>query len=320
MSDDLMFRVLKRYYVLNENQDTIAQSENTSKSTISRLLKKGEKLGFVRHVVDIPIKTHEELEHKLVEKYNLSLARVVPTESENIDLINFNVTLSAGHFLNQTIKSGDTIGVSWGETLTAFVNNLPEYSGKIDNVRVVQLNGSVSLQKESMYGDGIVRRIAANYGGSGYILPTPSLVDSPEIAGVLKQDSTIRSHFNLIEKCNITLFSVGAMRDDSVLIEAGYFTKENYAALREQDYCADICSKYIRSDGSYVIDDLYNRGMGISLEHLKQKECNIGLVAGHDKYKAALAALRGGYITHLFIDEQTAKLVLDEEEKEKTQI
>lgn len=318
MSDDLMFRVLKRYYVLNENQDTIAQSENTSKSTISRLLKKGEQQGFVRHVVDIPIKSHEELEYKLVEKYNLNLARVVPTDSDNIDLIKFNVTLSAGHFLNQIVKSDDIIGVSWGETLTAFVNNLPEYSGKVDNVRVVQLNGSVSLQKESMYGDGIIRRIAANYNGAGYILPTPSLVDSPEIAKVLKQDSTINNHFKLIEECNITLFSVGAMRDDSVLIEAGYFTKKDYAELRKQNYCADICSKYIKSDGSYVIDDLYKRGMGISLDCLKQKKCNIGLVAGHDKYKAALAALRGGYITHLFIDEQTATLLLNEEEKMKS--
>jgi DNA-binding transcriptional regulator LsrR (DeoR family) len=67
-----------------------------------------------------------------------------------------------------------------------------------------------------------------------------------------------------------------------------------------------------------VIDDLYKRGMGISLDCLKQKKCNIGLVAGHDKYKAALAALRGGYITHLFIDEQTATLLLNEEEKMKS--
>ncbi|MBO1307659.1 hypothetical protein JZO70_15895 [Enterococcus sp. 669A] len=314
MSDDLMFRVIKRYYILKENQDTIAQSESTSKSTISRLLKKAEKLGYVRHVVDVPIKSQDHLEGKLIEKYGLKRARVVPTDdSDNLGLIMFNVTLSAGQFLNQIVKANDIIGVSWGETMTAFANNLPEYGGKISNVQVVQLNGSISEQRELMNGDSIVRRIAANYDAKGYVLPTPSFVDSPEVAEALKKDSMISKNFELMEKSNITIFSVGSMRDNSVLIEAGYFTKEDYAELRKNDYRGDICSRYIKSDGSYVNDDLYNRGLGISLDSLKKKECNMGLVAGKDKSQAAIAALKGGYITHLFIDEDTAEKILAED-------
>ena len=311
MTDERMFRVVKRYYLLKENQDTIARAEKISKSTISRLLKKAEQMGYVRHVIDVPLSYCDELEIELSKCFDLTLARVLPAESENEQIALFDVVLAAGQYLNQMIQSGDVVGVTWGNTMRAFAESLPECTRKLRNVKVVQLNGSVSRRVTPTYGDRVVRRIADSYDGEGYVIPAPSFADTPEMRDLLMQDSTIRSYFNLIDQCRIALFGIGALSRNSVLIQAGYISSGQYDYLRSQRFCGDICSRYIKRDGSYVEDELYNRVIGISLDAIKLIPEKIGLVVGEGKAAAALAALRGGFITHLFIDERSAKRVLE---------
>ena len=314
-ADERLFRVVKRYYVLHENQDAIAHAENISKSTISRLLKKAEQMGYVRHVVNVPLSACDELERGLSDAFPLRFVRVLPSNGDGEDsdprLALFDVTLAAGQYLNQSIRPHEVIGVTWGRTLKAFADNLPECASRVDDVRVIQLNGSISRRVTPTYGDMIVRRIADNYDGECYSIPAPSFADTPELRDAMMRDSTIAALFSLVNRCSTVLFSVGCLDEDSVILQAGYLSAAQYGQLRRVGFCADICSRYIKADGSHEDDELYNRVIGISLERIREVPCSICMVAEPAKAAATLAALRGGYLTHLFIDEVTARRVLE---------
>lgn len=305
----LLIRVVKKYYLLDMKQDEIAKTENISKATVSRLINKAKNLGYVKFDLDFPALIAENLEKKLKDIFKLKHIFVVESFTNDRNLILSNVSEGLSKYLNSIISDGDIIGVSWGETMTYMSEHLKPSMKK--NVKIVQLNGSVSSGNISTLSENTLINFVNNYDAMGYFLNVPSFVDTKEIAETIKKDSKIREVLDLAEKADTVIFSVGYISENSVLIRAGYFTKDDYVDLRNEGYVSDICSRYIKNDGSHDTGELYNRVIGISLESIKNKKNSIGVVIGNEKAKGTLAALQGGYINTLFTDEDTAQAIID---------
>jgi len=305
----LLIRVVKKYYLLDMKQDEIAKTENISKATVSRLINKAKKLGYVKFDLNFPTLAAENLEKELKNIFNLKHIFVVESFTNDRSLTLSNISEGLSKYLNTITSDGDTIGVSWGETMTYMSEHLKPSLKK--DVKIVQLNGSVSSRNISTLSEKILMNFAKNYDAISYFLNVPSFVDNCEIAETIKKDSKIREVLDLADKADTVIFSVGYISEDSVLVKAGYFTKNDYANLRNEGYVGDICSRYIKYDGSHAIGELYNRVIGISLESIKLKKNSIGVVIGNEKAKGTLAALQGGYINTLFTDEDTAQKIID---------
>ena len=305
----LLIRVVKKYYLLDMKQDEIAKTENISKATVSRLINKAKNLGYVKFDLNFPALVAENLEKKLKDIFKLKHIFVVESFTNDRNLISSNVSEGLSKYLNSIISNGDIIGVSWGETMTYMSEHLKPSMKK--NVKIVQLNGSVSSGNISTLSENTLINFVNNYDAMGYYLNVPSFVDTQEIAETLKKDSKIREVLDLAEKADTVIFSVGYISENSVLVRAGYFTKDDYVDLRNKGYVSDICSRYIKNDGSHDTGELYNRVIGISLESIKNKKNSIGVVIGNEKAKGTLAALQGGYINTLFTDEDTAQEIID---------
>jgi DNA-binding transcriptional regulator LsrR (DeoR family) len=72
----------------------------------------------------------------------------------------------------------------------------------------------------------------------------------------------------------------------------------------------DVCTVFLRADGTYEDLSLNLRATGPTPKELKRIPIRVCAVSGDNKVIPLLAALRAGVITHLVIDEQTAtKLV-----------
>ena len=61
----MIIRIAKKYYELNMGQEEIAKTENMSKSTISRMIRKASELNYVKTEVLYPLESVEEIEEKL---------------------------------------------------------------------------------------------------------------------------------------------------------------------------------------------------------------------------------------------------------------
>lgn len=303
-----LYRILKKYCFLRMSQREIAASENLSTATISRMINNAIEKGYIGFSLNLPVLTVYELEQEIKRKYNLDTVSVAKVEINDRDIIAKDVSLLVADYLNHTIQPGDVVGISWGETLSSVAHWLKPL--RVPNVTVVGLNGGVSKNVSNTGSETIIKKFADNYNAQAYAIPLPSIMDTPDIVASVGKDSNIQKIFQLIEKTRIVLFSVGCIRSSSILVKVGYFTEEEYGKLREKGFVGDICSRYFREDGSFVKDDLYNRTIGINLDEIRTKEKRICVVMDPEKSKSLQGALKGGFITNLFLDEITAQKIL----------
>lgn len=303
----IMAQISKKYHLLDMKQSEIAKEENISNSSVSRLLQKAKDLGYIKITLDFPNFKSTSLEEELKEKFNLKYAYIEEEGSdEKINLS--NIADSFSHYLNTIVEDGDVISLSWGETMTYLSENLVR--APRHDVKVVQLNGGIANRNISTRSDRIINQFAENYDAMSYFLNAPSVVDNRLIAEALMQDTSIREVLDLAKEASIAVFSIGAVDSDSVLVKAGYFTSEHYETLREEGYVGDICSRYIKADGSHEDGELYNRVIGLRLEEIQKKEDRICVAIGEKKASGILAALNGAYVNTLFTDEITAREIL----------
>ena len=69
----------------------------------------------------------------------------------------------------------------------------------------------------------------------------------------------------------------------------------------------DVCTVFLRADGTYEDLALNERATGPTPAELTRIPRRVCAVAGENKVIPLLAALRAGIITQLILDEQTAR-------------
>lgn len=308
-----IIRIARKYYELNMGQLEIAKEEGISKSTVSRILQKAMDMGIVKVTIECPLESVSELEEQMKETFHLTDVFITPNVVDNEDLALKDTCKALADRLDSYIKNDCIVGVSWGKTM----NCLAEHVHKLQaaNIKVVQLNGGVSKHTNPTGATKIVDALAAAGTGTGYMFPVPAFVDSKEISDVLKKDSQVKKVLDLANQAEITIFSVGALSRDSILYEVGYLQEEDYINLEEKQAVGDIASRYFNIDGKIAEKNINERVVGLNLDDLKEKKCNIAIAVGHHKVDAIIGALTGGYMNILFTDEKTAREILRKFEK-----
>jgi deoxyribonucleoside regulator len=306
-----MIRIARKYYELHMSQEEISIEEDTSKSTVSRILHKAEKLGYVRHEIVYPIKSVAVLERQFKEYFNIDDVFIVPKVVNNKEILLKDTCRVLAQDLNRYMSDEDIISVSWGRTIemlsTLLVPPVPPKKG----IKIVQLNGSIATNMLSTKTASILERFTEVYSGVGYLFAAPALVDDKEIAIAIKRDSRIRNVLDLVRAANIAIFSIGQLTEQSVLIERGAITNDDLDNLTRIGAVGDICSRFFDINGKLVDTEYDARTIGIELHELKQKKHRIGIGVGVEKVNSIIGALVGGYLTSLYIDEITALCVIN---------
>ncbi|WP_305956295.1 sugar-binding domain-containing protein, partial [Xanthomonas oryzae] len=148
--DLLMVRVAELYYDEDKTQDEIGGLLKISRWKVGRLLTQARQRGIVRIEIVHPRARRLGLERELVERFGLTDAVVVPSPEGDEGTLE-RVAQAAADCLTALRPVPRTLGVSWGKTLRAVAEALPD--GWANGVTVVQLNGGVSL-KRLWGGDG----------------------------------------------------------------------------------------------------------------------------------------------------------------------
>ncbi len=99
---------------------------------------------------------------------------------------------------------------------------------------------------------------------------------------------------------------------ESIVYKANYITESEAEQIGRYGLC-DICGHQIDSQGNEPVDSITQRLYGISLESLRKTPMVVGLCAGKDKAPSIRAAINGGYLKALVIDEIAAMTLLDED-------
>ncbi|QEN91172.1 sugar-binding transcriptional regulator [Labrys sp. KNU-23] len=306
----LMIQVAKRYYELDMTMGDLAKELNLTRWQASRLLTEAREAGIVRIEIVPRAPRSPDIESRLQRRWNLKEAVVVPNNGEEDEGLLLDAVAQAAARMLAGLGKVPLIGVSWGRTMSAVAHRLPPFWN--EGVEVVLLNGAMNIRSPSIRTNNTAELFARSANGTATLLPVPAILGHAATRVALEQDPTIASVLELARKAPVICFGMGTISPDSVLVQSGFVTEAETAALKAKGAVGDILSRYVDAQGNIVDADIDARTIGLDLRFCRERKFSIGVAAGKSKQAITLACLRAGYLNVLVTDEQTARFLLDE--------
>ncbi len=307
----LMINVAKLYYEDGLTQKEISLKLRISRPTISRLMKDAIKCGIVKITITDQAESFADLEKQLSKTYGL--VEVVVTRVSDVisrAVVAKELGVTAAYYFSRSVRNGDVVGVSWGTTLSSMVNNLK--ATKAQHITVVQLMGGLGDPDVSLHGTDIVRRISFLLESTVRLMPAPGIVDSIEVARLLKSDNHISAALDAVAKADIIFAGVGSLSENALLVrDETIISGEEVKWLRDHGAVGEFALHFYDIHGALVDSDLEKRIIGIGWNELKAINRVVAVAGGTEKIQAIFGALRGELVNVLITDHQTAKSLLE---------
>lgn len=292
--------------------EAIASSLAVSRSTVSRLLRDARKAGLVQITLRPP-GAHRlaELRHHLTQQYGVS-AHVVSARYEDPERERLQAVARAGaEVLDQILDPGMTVGLAWGTTMNALVSALRPRP--VPGLRIVQLNGAINTEGVGhTYVSTVLARAAALWDATVHHFPVPAFFDFAATRDAMWRERSVRRVLEMQQQCTLAVFSVGAFDAEvpSHVYTNNYLTGADLQSLRADGAVGDVCTVFLRSDGTWRDIAMNARGSGPNPAQLSRIPRRLLLAAGTRKALPLRAALRAGVATDVVIDEVTAESLL----------
>ena len=307
-ADDLLRLAARLYYVDGLGQQEVAKFTKVSQAKVSRLLAMARERGIVRITVADYEPRQRELETQLRALLGLSQAVVIKTAA---GLEGDDLRRTVGHFAAPAVEAlfqpQDQVALAGGRTIHELVHHFP--SSRSRSLTVIQAMGSVDSNVSAVDAQEVGRVMIQRLGGSLLALNTPAFIPDRRTRDALLKLEQIRVVHEHLERAQAALLGVGTL-ENSVFADRGVLKPAGVAELRAAGAVGEICGRFFDADGQECATSWRDRVIGIRLEQLRRIPQSIGVVAGSDRTAALLAAVRGGLLKSLVIDEAGAVALL----------
>jgi DNA-binding transcriptional regulator LsrR (DeoR family) len=300
--------VLALHFLEGIKQSDIAERLNLSTSKVNRLIKRGRELGMVKITIESPFESLLDLESQLVLATGLGNVVLTPSVSGNPDTTLQVVGRAAANELLGTIRDGDVIAITGGKALSAVVENLAPERGF--DVTVVPLTGGVQGKYYTVV-NHLATQLADKLGGTALLLHAPLFAESREQRDTLMEVGSIRQVFDLARRAQVALVGIGSITTEgSSYHDLMPGPNPERELLLRGDAVGEFLAHLIREDGSVADSPLNSRLVALRPVELASCPHTIGVAAGPEKVQPIRAALAGGLISSLVVDDATASSVL----------
>jgi DNA-binding transcriptional regulator LsrR (DeoR family) len=306
--DDVLRMAATLYYVDGLGQTEVAQFVRVSQTKVSRLLSTALERGIVRISVEEYNPRNEKLERQLCDKYELHAAAVIKTtknatrEAARQTVGHFGAPFVAGLF-----PRAGVIALGGGRSVSDVVHRFRR--GDVRRLTVLQAMGSIDSNIAPYDALELGRALVKLWGGEFLTLSTPAFVADKKTRDTFLASDPIRSVWQRLRKADAALVGVGPL-EQSVYIERGVLAPSDVTQLRNCGAVGEICGRFFNADGDECASPWRNRAISVELDHLRKTPQVIGVAAGPERAVAVKAALRGGLLKALLIDESGAAAVL----------
>ena len=305
-ADRLRARAVWLYHVEGCTQNDIATRLGINRVMVVRLLADARRRNEVRVTISAPLADLIELERRVELHFGIGRVIVAPFADPGEDPVRV-IAAAAGNFLSALMKSGMTVGVGWGRTL---YNTLPFITGaSLDDFRVVSLLGGIAAARRFNPAE-FAWQFAELFQGEGYLIPAPAVVDSPETKHALLERCGLSAIFELAQKLDVALLSVGGITALTTSYRTGYITEADRRSLIEAGAVGDVLYNFIDDAGVPVRHEVNDRVISVNLQHLRRTPERVLISGGKDKVVALRAAIATLRPTTLITDEVTAQSIL----------
>ena len=307
----LMARVLTLYYEEGRRQSQVATELGLSSAKVNRLIKQGRELGMVEISVNSPFQRQFDLERKLTQKWDLKNCLVVPAVTGSAETTLNQVGKGAGRMLVGAIRDGDTIGISGGKALSALIENL-----NVDrsfDVKVVPMTGGVQGQHYTDV-NHVATQLADKLGGRATLIHAPMHADTAEEKEFLISVRSVQDVMETVRNAAVAVMGIGSVTGvNSTYYEANSVPESERKRLFDLGVRGEFLGHLIDGDGRLSDSELNSRLVALPPHEAAKIPMTIGVASGAEKVEPIRAALNGGYINSLVLDERTAEAILEHE-------
>jgi DNA-binding transcriptional regulator LsrR (DeoR family) len=296
------------YFLDGRSQDDVARALGTSRSNVSRMLSAARAQGIVEIRVHDQITRAVELEQALRDRFALAHVQVAAFRP-GADMATGAGELAA-RWLDETLRDGLVLGLSWGKSLQAMVDAFVVDQPR--SVEVVPLVGGLSTAESLVSGQELVRALAGRLGATYRYLHAPALLRSEAARDALLAEPAISKVLERARAADIAMVGIGTVGFGSSkeMIDAMGLGPAERKAFLAAHPVGDTCCRFFDADGAPVRGVAHDRVIAIELDELRRIPTVIGVATGVEKTAGVLGALRGGIIDGLITDASLALALL----------
>jgi DNA-binding transcriptional regulator LsrR (DeoR family) len=295
------------YYVAGNTQEEIAAKLGVSRQAAQRLVSLAVSLKLVKVRLDHRIARCLDLAKALADRFGLAFTEVVPSDPASTSST-LGVAEAAAAEMERWLKSVEPVilAVGTGRTLQAAVEHLPPM--ECPQHRIVSLTGNIAPDGSAAFYN-VIFSMAGAVKARHYPMPMPVIASSRDERDLLHQQRTIRSTLALAAQANVAFVGIGEFAERAPLLEDGFITPGELAALRRAGAVGEILGWAFDRSGT-LIKGLTNDRVATAPIPSPATTLVIGLAKGSQKQQAIAAALRGRLLGGLMTDELTAEALL----------
>ncbi len=298
---ELLRTISQMYYILEMNQQEIAQKLNIGRSSVARFLSEARDAG----IVEIRVKGNNDqardpdLEAELRTQYKLRDAVVISSAS-----LQDYYSLSAS-YLSSILPYDGIIAVGGGSTLYSIMQ-LIRTTAAHDKLVCIQSTG---IMNEGVPSTAVVQLCAENLSATAKYISLPGIVMDPVMRNQLMQNSMFETDYQSLKQADISICGIGHIDQ----MEARNYENPVLAPYWDEirkNCVGDIYFHLYNQNGEFCMPSLSASVCGLSTTDLLKIPVRIGAAIGEEKVAAIKGALTGRLINILLTDSRTAaKLV-----------
>ncbi|WP_027635218.1 sugar-binding transcriptional regulator [Clostridium butyricum] len=296
----LMFKAAWYYYFHNMTQQKISDYLGISRMRVIKLLNKARADGIIQFKMKEDSTNLLKLEEKLAKAYSLKDTFIISSSPREVD-VNENVARAAAMYINNRLEDNALINMGYGDTQSRILNNLATMVEK--PISIVSLTGGVNFY--------LPNNMSSIFNAKLYLIPSPLLVSSKEIADSINNESSINDILRMAQLASMSVVGIGSMSDNATTLKSGILSNNDLLYLKLKGAIGDVLCHFVDKDGNLVDSTIESRLITTPLDTLKDLKNVIGVAAGDEKVDAIKAVLNGGYIDILITDESTALQLLE---------
>jgi DNA-binding transcriptional regulator LsrR (DeoR family) len=306
-SEKLLSKIARLYYLEDMNQNEIAEKFDINRVKVSRYLKKAREKKVVEIKINYPRESYHDIERQIERKYGLKECIIVPAHESPQDILK-DMASALSSVLDRVLGHNDYFGVNWGLTLKGITDYLqPKRKVKINVVPIV---GGLGKIETGIHTNSIAKNFADIFGGIGYVINTPAIVDTKEIKLALLNDSNTKEIFELTKRLSAAIFSYSDIGHESSYRKYGLIKNGELKYLKDMDIVGDVNLDFLNDKGEHVPNKISDRVIALPITEIKKIRNVIGIAYGVRKVAVTLAVLRGRIVNILVIDKNIADSII----------
>lgn len=305
-ADRLRARVAWLYHVEGHTQNEIANQLGLNRVMVVRMLAEARRRNEVQITIHSPLSELVEMERAVEAAFGVRRVILAPLANPDGDPSKV-IAAAAGSYISSIMKSGMVVGVGWGSTLYSTLPFIA--SAALEDVQVVSLLGGISAARRFNPAE-FAWQFAELFKGEGFLIPAPAVVDSPETKHALLERCGLAAIFEMADKLDVALLSVGGIDNLTTSYRTGYLTESDRRSLVEAGAVGDVLYNFIDRTGAVVDHEVNARVISVRLDRLRRTPERVLISGGPEKLLALRAAFSTITPTTLITDEQTAKALL----------